>query len=260
MKISIIISTYNRPGALIKVLDGLNHQTRMPDEVIVADDGSTPPASELLQQDAQTHLRFPIQFVWHEHRDFRAASIRNKAILTSTGDYIVLLDGDCIPEQHFTADHLHLARKGFFFQGKRLLISQKLTNRFDRSTIGFPLIRYALTGDIGNFHHLIRIPFPSLTNRRMAGVKSCNMGFFREDILAVNGFNENFVGWGREDSELVARFYKYGLKRKEHPFRAICFHLWHPANNRTRMDINERLLRDTIESTTYRCTNGLKRE
>jgi predicted glycosyltransferase involved in capsule biosynthesis len=83
------------------------------------------------------------------------------------------------------------------------------------------------------------------------------MGFFREDIFAVNGFNEDFVGWGREDSELAVRFYRYGLSRKEHPFMAICFHLWHDENDKNRLAINDELLRKAIESDEYVCAKGL---
>ncbi len=83
------------------------------------------------------------------------------------------------------------------------------------------------------------------------------MGFPSQDIFAVNGFNQDFVGWGREDSELAARFYEYGLKRKEHPFMAVCFHLWHEENNRERLAINDSLLKKTIKSNGYVCSNGL---
>jgi hypothetical protein len=83
------------------------------------------------------------------------------------------------------------------------------------------------------------------------------MGFFKEDLLAVNGFNESFRGWGREDQEMVVRLYKYGLKRMEHPFRAICYHLWHRENPRTRLDINDQLLKRALASDRYVCKNGL---
>ncbi len=85
------------------------------------------------------------------------------------------------------------------------------------------------------------------------------MGFFKEDILSVNGFNQDFVGWGREDSELIVRLYRYGLKRKSHPFMAICYHLWHEENSRNRLSINDELLQRWIESDSYICPNGLSR-
>ena len=83
------------------------------------------------------------------------------------------------------------------------------------------------------------------------------MGFFREDIFAVNGFNTDFAGWGREDSELAVRLYRLGLRRKGQPFRAACFHLWHPEHARDRLERNDNLLRDAMASKAYACKNGL---
>ena len=83
------------------------------------------------------------------------------------------------------------------------------------------------------------------------------MGIFMDDILAVNGFNHEFEGWGREDSELVVRLFKYGLKRKENPFKAICYHLWHHENKRNYLEKNDRLLKQAVESELFFCKAGL---
>ena len=83
------------------------------------------------------------------------------------------------------------------------------------------------------------------------------MGLFKKDIVAVNGFNLDFVGWGREDSELAVRLYHYGLKRKDHPFMAVCFHLWHDENSRERLSVNDQLLKKAMDSNDYFCPNGL---
>lgn len=261
MKLSLVITTYNRPGALKKVLDALKFQTVLPDEVLVADDGSAQETRQLTA-DAAHGLAYPLTHVWHEDRGFRAAGIRNKAIHNSTGDYLVLLDGDCLPARHFIQDHKRLAEKGFFIQGKRVLVSRRVTPEFGAGSLlsTAKLLKYAVTGAIGNAHHILRLPFlPAGTGTSMSGIKTCNMGFYREDIFAVNGFNQDFVGWGREDSELAVRFYKYGLKRKTHSFMAICYHLWHQENDRTRLAINDDILEKAFSSNTYRCTNGLER-
>jgi len=84
------------------------------------------------------------------------------------------------------------------------------------------------------------------------------MGFFKEDLVAVNGFNQEFTGWGREDSELAARLYRYGLKRRENPFRAVCYHLWHPENSRTWLARNDELLEKTLQAKEFYCTRGIK--
>ncbi|OQX08367.1 MAG: glycosyl transferase family 2 [Desulfobacteraceae bacterium IS3] len=259
MKTSVIVTTYNQPQMLKKVLEGLCHQSRHPDEVIVADDGSGQETLKVIKQ-FMTETKYPLFHIWQEDNGFRAAEIRNKAIKASQGDYIILLDGDCIPEKHFIGDHVFLAEKGFFFQGKRVLVSKRFSPDFTyRDAIaGFRLLNRVLRQDISNSHHLIRLPFfPALSSTRLSGIRSCNMGFFREDVFAVNGFNQDFVGWGREDSEIVARFYKYGLKKKEHPFMAICFHLWHEKNDSRHLAVNDEILRKAVESDEYRISNGL---
>jgi glycosyltransferase involved in cell wall biosynthesis len=259
MDISVIITTYNRPNALARVLQGLQSQTRPAREVIVADDGSGPETSETIRGFVP-EFPCPLFHEWQEDSGFRAARIRNRALKKSSGEYIILLDGDCIPSKHFIEDHLLLLQKGFFFQGKRILVGQRLSGTFtpEDANSGWGLLKSFFGGNIGNAHHILRVPiFPAYSTTKLSGVRSCNMGFFREDIFAVNGFNEDFVGWGREDSELAIRFYRYGLKRKEHPFMAICFHLWHDENDKQRLAINDELLREAIESDEYVCSKGL---
>ncbi|MDA8171037.1 MAG: glycosyltransferase family 2 protein [Nitrospiraceae bacterium] len=261
MKLSLIISTFNKPGYLGKVLEGVRLQTEHPDEVLIADDGSGPETARLVEQWRRS-LPCPVLHVRHEDQGFRAAKIRNEAIKKSGGDYIVILDGDCVPERHFVSDHVSLAQRKFFFQGKRLLLGKGVSDSFDPSRTvkkGY-LPGLFLRGEIKNSHHLLRFRFfPSLKDSRLKGARSCNMGFFRDDLVAVNGFNEDFTGWGREDSELVARLYKYGLKRKKHPFMALCFHLWHEDNDKSRLEINEKILSDALAHPGYRCENGISK-
>lgn len=259
MKLSVVVTTYNRPDALVKVLNGLGVQTHPPHEVIIADDGSTHETKDAVSALTGGFV-FPVQHVWQEDKGFRAARIRNRAILSSKGEYIVLMDGDCIPQRHFIQDHLQLAEKGFFYQGKRVLVHKKATTGFtcrDANTF-LRLAGLAIKGKLANLHHMVRLPlWPAGVSMSMSGAKTCNMGVFRSDLFAVNGFNETFVGWGREDSELVARFYKSGLKRKTHPFMAACFHLWHRENSRDRLKLNDEMLDSVMASDDFFTLNGL---
>ena len=260
MNISVIVTTYNRPDSLKKVIEGLLLQTVLPMEVIVADDGSTQETTRLVEQMAESSPDCPIHHVRHEDLGFRAAEIRNKAILKSSGDYIISLDGDCIPDRHFIQDHRQLAKPGYFFQGKRVLVEKAIEDVFNfcHTQKILWLIFKALKGQISNAHHLVRLPFtPAVTTTKMSGIRSCNMGFFKKDLFAVNGFNQAFQGWGREDSELAVRLYNYGLKRREHPFMAICFHLWHEENDRTNLEKNDQLLKKVMDTGRYRCVDGL---
>lgn len=260
MKVSVIVTTYNRPDALEKVITALYRQTRLPDEILVADDGSGSETREILSS-FQDSSGPPLHHVWQADQGFRLSCIRNRAVLKSRGEYLILLDGDCIPTRFFVADHLDLAEKGYFFQGKRALVNQKLADRFDfKDTVSFARVfRHALSGGISNAHHIVRIPFfPSSRNKKMSGVRGCNMGFFKQDVEAVNGFNHEFTSWGREDSEFVVRLFKYGLKRKENPFRAVCYHLWHRENKGTCPEKNEELLKQALASDAWYCIRGLK--
>ena len=259
VKISVVVTTYNRPDALVQVLDSLDHQTQPPDEVLVADDGSETQTAAAIDG-LSRQVTYPLLHVWHEDRGFRAAKIRNDAIRNASGEYIVLLDGDCIPDGHFVNDHRRLARSGHFFQGKRVLVSQRASAVFkwQETRSARRLIWLAFSRQLDNVHHLIRCPWLSpFPSSGIGGTRSCNLGVFRSDLFAVNGFNEDFSGWGREDSELVARLYNYGLKRNVHPFSAICFHLWHEENSRDRLSDNDEILRKTLASDEYYTRQGL---
>jgi glycosyltransferase involved in cell wall biosynthesis len=259
MKVSVIVTTYNQPNSLEKVLHGLNYQSRIANEVIVADDGSEQETAMAIKKIGAA-VPYPLLHVWHEDQGFRAAKIRNDAIRRSSGEYIVLLDGDCIPNRHFVKDHIRLARRGSFFQGKRVLVEKTAAGAFEWQHANSPrtLLKHMFSGSLGNAHHLLRCSwYPLLNSPGLSGTRSCNMGLFKSDLFAVNGFNEDFVGWGREDSELVARLYNYGLRRNVHPFMAICFHLWHAENSRDELVRNDEMLRKALLSNGYYARRGL---
>jgi len=259
MKISVIVTTYNRPDALKKVLDGLLVQSCLPHDIIVADDGSGTETRQILAS-YLANKNPMIKHVWQPDDGFRVAQIRNKAMIACQGEYLIFLDGDCIPEKHFVADHHDLAEPGTFFQGKRVLVNEGAVDLFDHRDITSltKVMGLALLSKISNRHHIVRIPFfPSKTKTGLSGLRGCNMGVFKKDAEAVNGFNHEFIGWGREDAEFVARLYKYGLKRKENPFRAICYHLWHKENTRDRLADNDVLLAYSCNNDDYFCTQGL---
>jgi glycosyltransferase involved in cell wall biosynthesis len=261
MRLSVIVTTYNRPDALARVLEGLADQRSAPDEVVVADDGSGPETERLVAALAR-RVAYRLDHVWQPDEGFRAAAIRNAAVRRSVGDYLVCLDGDCIPSRDFIADHRRLAEAGCFFQGGRILLSRRLSARcdVDRTRAVPSLIMDLLRGDLGNAHHLLRLPgWPARRSRRLSGIRSCNMGFWRSDFYAVNGFSEDFVGWGREDSELAVRLLRYGRRCKRHPFMAACFHLWHAENERRRLAVNDRLLAQTLARPGHRCANGIEK-
>jgi glycosyltransferase involved in cell wall biosynthesis len=256
--ISVIISTYNSPGYLNRVLQGYCSQSRYPDELIVADDGSTEETAQVVTQYIRT-APFTVRHVWHEDQGFRLAEIRNRAIAVATAEYLIFSDGDCIPHPRYVEDHWRAKRKGHFITGKRMLVGKVHSSNFAWSGTG-ALMLSCLKGGLSGCHHLIRIPWMVQQKQGLNGLRGCNLAMFRSDLLAVNGFNELITGWGREDSELVARLFSFGLKRLETPFSAIVFHLWHPENSRSRMAENDRLLEEAICTKHYRCSLGIAKD
>jgi glycosyltransferase involved in cell wall biosynthesis len=244
---SVVISTYNRPDALELVLRALADQDVGDSlEVVVADDGSDK-KTEMLLKDLRKTLPYPLSHVWHEHEGFRAGTIRNKAARKARGDYLVFLDGDTVPQRSFIRRHRQLAEKNYFVVGNRLLLSQKFTSKVLEQNLpiySWGKWRWAwarLRGQINKFLALFYLPFPWLRKLRCdvwRGAKSCNLGIWREDFFAVQGFDEDYRGWGYEDSDLVVRMLKKGLKRKDGHFATAVLHLWHPANYESKENCN----------------------
>lgn len=262
MNIAVVVATYSNPSALQRVLDGLRHQTRLPDEVVVADDGSGE-ETRLVVEEFAASAPFRVEHAWHENRGFRAAAVRNLGIRSTRSAYIVCLDGDCLPAKRFVEDHLRVAEKGCFYVGRRVLVDRDRSTSFDHRDANsvWRRLRLLTTGQLSCAQHMLRLPFlPARRSVSRKSVRTSNFAFFREDIYAVNGFNEGFVGWGREDSELAERFFKYGLRRKDQRFLALCFHLWHESNDMSRLQTNDALLQKTLDSPAYFCVNGLVNE
>lgn len=260
MKASVVITTYNNPDYLRRVIEGYLKQSRLPDEILIADDGSTNDTFQTIKE-IKSGSPVKIIHIWHEDKGFRAASIRNKAIAASTGEYIILSDGDTIPSPHLVEDHLRYAEEGNFIQGHRVLLAPEASKVFRFTDINLPSIaRLLIARQLSNISNALRLPVPIIRiSKRRSGIRSCNMSFFKENIYDVNGFNEDFVGWGREDSELVERFYKYGLKRKDLRFRACCYHLYHKESGREKVEENTRLLEQTATQSAYYCANGISK-
>lgn len=258
MRISLIITTYNWKEALELSLRSALQQKKLPLEIIIADDGSRPDTGELIRRIAAS-APVPVLHSWQEDEGFRLAASRNKAIAKSSGDYIVLIDGDIILERHFILDHTRFARRGCFVQGTRVLLGEQLSQEIlaRRKPPVEPVCRW----DVGNRKNCLRSDILacifSYRDRGMYGVRTCNFAFWRSDALAVNGFNEAFVGWGREDSEFTARLLNCGLVRKNLKFSAIAYHLYHPLNDRANLTANDELLRRTVERRLRWCEQGV---
>lgn len=252
---SLIVSTYNQPRQLACVLRQLQKQTTPPAAVVIADDGSDPQTTEQIQAMAP-QLGFPLTHVWQEHQGFRKTIILNEAIAHTRSDYVILLDGDCIPTPRFIEDHLQLAESGYFVQGRRAFIAENAVNAYldGKHTVS----SLALRGKVTGLSKAIRLPRPVIKrDSGQRGLIGCNLGIWRSDLDAINGFDESFTGWGGEDSDLGNRLYNLGCQRKFVYGRAIIYHLNHPKLSRERFPANLEKLEHTRSAKSIRCDKGL---
>lgn len=267
MRCTLLATTYNWKEALVAVLDSVARQSRLPDEVIVADDGSRADTREALlgiARDFPTALRH----VWQEDAGFRAASVRNRAIAAGRGDYVICIDGDMVLHPDFVADHLALAEAGSFLQGGRVQATPAYTQKLiDGARPSFspwmPADFAAQHGD--ERRHALRWPW--LAKRKARGahagvtVMSCNMSFWREDLLRVNGFDERMEGYGSEDLEIDLRLRNAGVRRRRLKFAGLAVHLAHgsraPVDPEDLSLPNNRILHETAERGTTRCERGI---
>jgi glycosyltransferase involved in cell wall biosynthesis len=263
--ISVIVTTYNREDALDAVLRSLAQQNDLDFEVIVADDGSGPATAKLV--DAwRTKIGRGLEHVWHTDRGFRAGEIRNRAILAARGGYCVFLDGDCIVRSDFVAKHRQLAEPGWFVTGNRVLLSADLTKRVLAEKLTpqtWNIVRWLAErwrGGVNRLSALLDLPLGPLRRIRRRvwqGARSCNLAIWRSDLDRVDGFDADYHGWGKEDSDLIVRLLRAGVCRKDGVFATGVLHLWHMEADRSRLSENERKLSTVFVSGDVRARQGL---
>lgn len=263
--ISVIVTTYNREDALAAVLRSLARQTDTNFEVIVADDGSRPATAELVAG-WKAKAGHRVEHVWHEDKGFRAGEIRNRAVLASRGDYVVFLDGDCIVRPDFVAQHRKLAEEGAFVTGNRILLSPALTGRVLREGLEPETWSFArfvterLRGGVNRLSALLHLPLGPLRRLRAKewkGARSCNLAIWRRDLDTVDGFDADYAGWGKEDSDLIVRLLHAGVVRKDGNFATGVVHLWHKEADRSALSENERKLADLLTGRDVRARHGM---
>jgi predicted glycosyltransferase involved in capsule biosynthesis len=204
----------------------------------------------------------PLRHVWQEDQGFRAARARNLGTLDARGDYIVFLDGDCVPQRNFISQHRRLAQRGYLVQGSRILLNQAATarvlgQRLDLATLDAGAkLAWRGSGALNKvLPLLLTLPDLGRTRRRFSWrrIKSCNLAVWRADLELVNGFDESFSGWGHEDSDLVLRLYNAGIMRKDGAYATEVFHLWHKEAARdqatsTRAAVLQRAVDRTVQA------------
>ena len=259
--VSLLITTYNWKAALYLVLKSVQRQKVLPNEVLIADDGSTEDTKAMINQISKS-FPVPIKHTWHEDKGFRAGEIRNKAIETSESEYIIQIDGDCMLHPLFVKDHLEHAKPAYFLAPSRVLLGEQKTKKIlaaQKVKISF------FSKDVGNRKNIIRFPFFNKmfsinTNKpksMLYGIRGCNMSFWKSDVLKINGYDTKIYGWGREDSEFAIRLINSGVSCQRIKFSCIQYHLYHKINERNRFGVNNQFTENSIRLKKIVTENGI---
>lgn len=242
-------------------LQSVLRQNVLPSEVIIADDGSGEETARMVEN-WQQEFPVPLRHIWHPDEGFRLAAIRNKAIAAAMGNYIIQIDGDLILHPYFIKDHLQISKPGYFVTGSRVLLSASSTENLmrHRSINIRKWVKEKKNRFNGFRSRLIRNLLSNrykINGRHRYYVKGCNMAFWRSDLLKVNGYNEAFTGWGREDSEIAIRLINAGIKKQFIKMGGVCYHLNHPEASRELEARNITMMEDAIENKIIVAQNGL---
>jgi GT2 family glycosyltransferase len=267
--VSVVVTTYQWPGAVRAVLAGLAAQSDRDFETVVADDGSGLETAEAIRA-AATSLPGGLVHVWHPDHGFRAGPIRNRGVAAARGEYLVVLDGDSIPRSGFVATHRAAARPGWAIRGRRALLSARLTARVlagevDPAAAGTrELLRWRRDGDLNRVLTFL-VSRPSLRTALGLGLhwkhaRTVNFAAWRRDLERVNGFDERFTGWGFEDSDLAIRLGRAGVRLGALPGAGTVLHLHHRESDRSFAGENRARLREIERAASFRAKLGLDRD
>jgi glycosyltransferase involved in cell wall biosynthesis len=245
--VSLVTPTYNWPNALELLLLSIKQQTVLPNEVIIADDGSRPETTELIKK-FQEDFPVPLIHVWHEDQGNQKPKIMNKAIAQAKFEYIIEIDGDIIMHPNFVEDHLKYAEKGVYLFGSRVNIQKNILDHiFSKKVTYF----HFFSKGIKKRGRTLRIPklmnFAKLVDKRSSKLRGCNMSFWKEDFIKVNGFNEGLVGWGIDDSEMIQRLHNIGILGKRLKNTGIAYHIYHKEQDKSHIEVNNIIEKETTE-------------
>lgn len=254
MKVSLIVVTYNWKESLRLSIESALEQTRMLDEIVIADDGSREDTATMIRE-MQSSSPIPLLHAWHPDDGYRAAAARNNGIAASSGDYLIFLDGDCFVNQHFVADHLALARPQQYIVGTRVNILPR-RQRYIFAT-GNRSISFFSWGTRKKFN-AIRSPWMASFYHSTGGMASANFSAWRDDIFRVNGFDEWFVGYCGEDGELAIRLGNAGIARRKMVHLGMAYHLAHSLRQAEDMERIWQRFAEAARTKKIRCEQGLE--
>lgn len=233
--VSIIITFFERIEHLRCCLDSLELSKDDFDEVVITDDGSKETTVKKVH-DLLKRYKFSVKYCWQPNKGFRVAAARNNGIRNAEGDYLIFFDGDCLILPQTVRQHLNLARRRMFVAGHRKHLSKKHTEKVFNSPITKELLEevfYLSPDDELRKDHYRFIKRTILMKLRLTSPKKQSLGghfsIHKKDIELVNGYDENFIGWGGEDEDLGIRLVSAGIYCRSAIKYARVLHMWHEA-------------------------------
>ncbi len=267
MKTSVIIPVYNKLDLLRRNLYCLVHQSTLPDELVISDDGSTENIPGLIQ-DMKNDLPFSVKYIRQVDQGFRAARCRNNGVKAATGDVLIFLDQDIVYTKNFLKLFVENLQQGEFFVAYPVRLSREQTLQLtdemlrtgDYSTLLTPEQKKKI---ISQYKDEKRHRFLFKLRLRPFGPKLRSIAFavHRNDFEKVNGFDENFKGWGNEDDDLGRRFHRAGIAGRNIFYNEYPVHQYHPPHHRNGERVNRsynRKRKREIRAGNYRCPHGLE--
>ncbi|MGB2960144.1 MAG: glycosyltransferase [Bacteroidota bacterium] len=266
--VSLVVAVYNKPDVLSFLLAACARQSLTDFEVIVTDDGSGPAVANVVRE-GENRYPYPILHLWHEDRGWRKNIMLNNAIRAARSEYMVFIDGDCLPSRYFLEDHWSQRELGRVLLGRRVETSKRWSEKLTLQEVqngGFENLGWrglmdGLRGDALRLEDSVRIRSRLVRNllmRNVRGMLGSNFSVFKKDLVAVNGFDELYHGPGcGEDSDIQYRLSLIGVTGKSMRNLAILYHLHHPATSVSQAC--RKRFEDVQESREPRCSCGLER-
>jgi len=249
MKTSVIISFYQKIEYLKLVLAGLERQSEKDFEIIIADDGSYEDIINQIEE-LSKDVSFKVIHVWQEDKGFRKNKILNQAIISSNSDYLIFVDGDCVPHSKFVEEHLAAKNNNICLTGRRVNLSQKITSKLNEEKVlnGYlekNLFSLIIDGLFGQSNYVEKGFYTknkflrNTFNKKQRGLLGCNFSLFKKDLLSINGFDERYeapsIG---EDSDIQYRLELNGVKIESLNNIAVQYHLYHKLQTRLQKNID----------------------
>lgn len=265
-KASVIISVYKDTEALQNILYALDNQSEKDFEIIITEDCESEEMSLFLHD----YKKRPNFFHLTQIDDgWRKTLAENRAIASAKTDYLMFLDGDCIPDKNFVANHLNQAETGRFLTGRRVYLGPIFSKilrrsptaiRYIQSRLIFLLLLIPLHLDkVRSYEVGLSSRFLQwLRGKKPVGIIGCNFSCYKKDLMAINGYNEDLKGIGAEDSDLQWRFEGLGMTTKSVKFLIPVYHLYHPCT-RHNSDVNIQISNENRKINAYVCKNGIKK-